>query len=49
MNNIIQHICENYINEVLDFFAAGTIRTLNGKPNQLYRVLRRIRNSGYIV
>ena len=29
MNNIIQQICENYISEVLDFFDAGTIRTLD--------------------
>ena len=29
MNNIIQQICENYISEVLHFFDARTIRTLD--------------------
>jgi len=29
VNNIIQHICENFISEVLNFFDAGTIRKLD--------------------
>lgn len=35
MNNIIQQICENYITEVLDFFDAGTIRTLDEMEAEL--------------
>lgn len=35
MNNIIQQICENYITEVLDFFDAGIIRTLDEMEAEL--------------
>lgn len=35
MNNIIQQICENYISEVLDFFNAGAIRTLDEMETEL--------------
>jgi hypothetical protein len=35
VNNIIQQICENYISEVLDFFDAGTIRTLDEMETEL--------------
>ena len=35
MNNIIQQICENYISEVLNFFDADKIRTLDEMETEL--------------
>jgi hypothetical protein len=35
VNNIIHQICENYISEVLNFFGAGTIRTLDEMETEL--------------
>jgi len=38
VNNIIQQICENYISEVLNFFDADKIKTLDEMESELKKM-----------